>query len=315
MGRPASAEIYTTTARGAAILMEEFPAAMERVEASMSVERDGSELNAVNREAVSGFYRVEDHDLYRCIGLALDYARASDRDFDPTIGPVSRLYRRDPTRPPADGEIEQALEHVGWRGVVMERGVWSLRFRDPEVLLDLGGMVEGYALDVAVRKFVRAGSRAGLLRLGTYAYAWRQPPGSSAWSVELDDPRQAGRPLATVLLASRVLAVAGQGGDSERVLDPHDGRPASSDVRVAVAIADSAADAGAISRAMLVGGSRRAGALLARTNRVEAILVVGGPQGRYVLASASLVGRFEPSQPLADEAQGGIRFLLPPADL
>ena len=95
------------------------------------------------------------------------------------------------------------------------------------------------------------------------------------------------------------------------VLDPRSGRPAASDVIVAVAIADSVADAIAVSRALLVGGSGRAGALLSKTRRVEALLLVGSESRPYFIASASLRGRLE----LAGDAAGDLRFLLPPAKL
>ena len=105
------------------------------------------------------------------------------------------------------------------------------------------------------------------------------------------------------------------GASSLPVLDPHNGEPADSDVLVVAAIADSAADAAAISRAVLVGGSRRAGALLGKTRRVEAVILVEGERERYVLASASLQGRLEPSDDLAAEAPGHVRYLLPPAEI
>ena len=85
---------------------------------------------------------------------------------------------------------------------------------------------------------------------------------------------------------------------------------------VAVAVADSGADAGAVAQAMVVGGSSMAGALLGKTHRVEAILVVRGAGGRVdVLVSASLQERFRPSTALASDAASPPRFLLPPASL
>ena len=84
---------------------------------------------------------------------------------------------------------------------------------------------------------------------------------------------------------------------------------------VAVAIADSVADAVAVSRALLVGGSSRAGALLSKTRRVESLLVVrSGPELR-VIASASLRGRLELLGELVAEPADGPRFLLPPSKL
>jgi thiamine biosynthesis lipoprotein len=318
LGQPASAEVWATTRRTAEALQDEFPAAMERVVDVMARERADSELNRLNREAQEGYYRVTDHDLFRAVALAVDYAKASEGIYDPTLAPVLDLYRRSAPVPPAAVEIEAALGRVAWDAVVLEREVFAVHFRKPAMQLTLDGMIEGYAIDVAARKFVRTGSLAGVLRLGPHVYAWGRPPGDEPFGVDVYDPRaEAGRPFARVRLdASRGIGLSCADSGSGLVLDPRDGRPASSDVLVAAAIADSVADAVTISRALLVGGSTRAGRLLGeKTRRVEAILLVRGEDGPQLVASASLQGRFEAAEELAAEAPSPPRFLLPPAGL
>ncbi len=317
LGRSASAELYTVSERDAEALLEQLPEAMRRVESTMSLAQSDSELQRLNLEAQSGYYRVTDRDLFRCVALALDYARATAGTYDPTIGPLTLLYDRARPGVPDEAAIERAREHVGWDRVVLERKLFAVHFLSPEMRLDLSGMVEGYALDVAARKFVRAGSLGGVLRLGHHIYAWGLPPGQESWSVDVTDPRASeATPLARMRLSSsRGIGVSGSTGASELVLDPRSGRPAASDVIVAVAIADSVADAVAVSRALLVGGSSRAGALLSKTRRVESLLVVrSGPELR-VIASASLRGRLELLGELAAEPADGPRFLLPPSKL
>ncbi len=316
LGRSASAELFTISERDAQALLEELPRAMRRVESTMSLAQPDSELQRLNREARSGYYRVTDRDLFRCVALALDYAKASEGTYDPTIGPLTLLYDRARPGVPDEALIDRARERVGWDQVVLERKLFAVHFLSPGMRLDLSGIVDGYALDVAARKFVRSGSLGGVLRLGHQIYAWGLPPGQESWSVELTDPRAAQpTPLARIRLhSSRGIGVSGSGGESELVLDPRSGRPAASDVIVAVAIADSVADAIAVSRALLVGGSSRAGAMLSKTRRVESLLLVRGDPEPHVIASASLRGRLELAGELA-ELSGGPRFLLPPSTL
>jgi thiamine biosynthesis lipoprotein len=313
LGRPASAEVYAVTERDARALLEAFPEAMRRVESTMSLGEPDSEMNRINLEAPSGYYRVEDHGLFRCVALALDYAKVTEGTYDPTIGALSRVYEEARPGVPDDAAIERSLEHVDWSRVALERGVFAVHFPSPQIRLDLAGMVDGYALDVAARKFVRAGSLGGVLRLGHQIYAWGRPPGEAYWSVDVTDPRSAEpTPLLRLRLTSgRGIGVSGSGGVADLVLDPRTGRPAASDTIVAVVIADSTADAVAVSRALLVGGSTRAGALLSRTRRVESVLLVRGNPAPYFLASASLHGSLE----LAGDSLDAPRFLLPPAEL
>lgn len=318
LDRPASAEVWTTTERAARVLLDEFPLATERVEATMSLASPESELNRVNEEAAGAYYRLADRDLFRAIALAVDYAKASEGDYDPTIGPVLRLYERSLPAPPDSEALASAQEAVGWDAVVLERELFAVHFLRPDIQLDLDGMIEGYAIDVAARKFVRTGSLAGVLRLGHHVYAWGRPPDRDIWWIDVTDPRSAEtRALVRVRIdGSRGIGVSGAGGASDLVLDPRSGAPASSDVAVAVALADSVADAIAVSRALLVGGSSRAGILLSeKTRRVESILLLRGDGRPHVLASASLQGRVEIHDALAAEAAGGLRFLLPPSEL
>ena len=99
------------------------------------------------------------------------------------------------------------------------------------------------------------------------------------------------------------------------VLDPRTGKPPTSNVLVAVAIADGAADAAALAQSLAVGGTLGAGALFNKTRRVEAILLVDGDGGPYLLVSASLRDRVHLSESLLQEVGGRVRYILPPESI
>jgi thiamine biosynthesis lipoprotein len=316
MGATANAEVYATTERAALEILDGMQEGVEHVAGSMTLEVEGSELNRLNAEAQSGPYVLTDNDLFRCIRLALDYAKASGGSFDPTLRPLTRLYEKDAE--PSDPAVAQALARVGWRDVVTEKEARAVRFRRAGMELDLGGIAHGYAIDVAKRNFALSGSRSGRIRIGHHAYAWRTPPGEEAWRERLSDPRNSSRSLGEVLIESRGIAISGPAESMAArspVLDSRTGRPTSSNVILAVGVADSGADADAVSTALLAGGTRRAGQFLSETRRVEGILLVQEEGEPYLLVSASLRERFFPSAELESEVQGRIRYLLPPASL
>lgn len=295
----ASAEVWATSERVAASLLDEFPASMQSVAASMSADDPESELARINATAREEYVPVEDHDLFRAIALAVDYARATDGAYDPTAGSLLRLWRE--SEAPSHERRAAALAQVGWRDVQLERGIFHVRFRRDGLQLDLDGLMQGYALDVAARKFVRSGSRAGLLRLGDDLYAWGPLPGVREWWVELDG-------VSLMLTHSRAIAVERR-DPARPTIDPRTGLPATSDIERVIVLADSSADAAAIARGILVAGSVRAGTILGeKTRRVEALIELEGGRGR--LASATLVDRIRTTSEATEDAP--IRFILPP---
>ena len=320
-----SALIWTTSDRVAQEIFEEMQLATERAEAAADLARPDSALSRLNEHAAEAPFLVEERDLYVCIKRAQEYARASSGAFDVTLGPVIGLYREAAQQGslPSDAAIEEALEQVAWADVTMFPEAHAVRFRRHGMKIDLGGMADGLALDLAMRAFSRVGSRAGLLQLRGSVQAWGTPPGGDSWEVPLEDPRTAGVEFASLTVDNRAIGIVGSafvppdpaGQPSPLVLDPRTGKPSTSNVLVAVAVAEGAADATALAQALAVSGTLAAGTLLDKTRRVEAILLVQGNGEPYVLASASLRGRLQLSESLLQEVGGRVRYILPPQSI
>ncbi len=308
-GTAASVVTYTTTKSGSGELIDEIALTITTVQTSMGLENTDSELFRLNRAAATELYEIPDRSLYHGIDTALDYAQASGGAYDPTVGPLRRLYAETGGTPPQE-RLETTRAQVGWSKVILAAETTAVRFREPGVEIDLQDIIQGYSLDLASRRFARPGTRAGLLRLGNAVYAWQHPPDTGSWSVPIVDPRDPELPFVSFRIANRAVGtVAGP------LLDPRTGRPAETDVIAAVAIADAAADAQAISRALLVGGSQEAGAFLSKLRRVEAVLLVRGRDGDELLVSASLRGKLTVSGELRRSTGGRLRELLPPSSL
>lgn len=280
-----------------------------------------SEIARLNRASRGEFQLVQDLDVFRCLDLAMRYARRSDGAYDPTLGALLALHDRGAGTLPAL-EIEHHRDDAGWRNVALEIDVRAVRLPASSLAMDLGSVGHGCALDWAARTFARPGSRAGLLRLGALSWAWREPPGSDSWRVDVADPRDPRRVLLWIRATNRAIGSAGQperlsddgAGISRPILDGETGAPVVTDVRVAVAVADSAGDAAALSHVLFAAGSLRAARMLARTSAAEAVLLVAEADGTpFVLASASLEGRVDLADDLAREAGEDVRYLLPPA--
>ncbi len=301
LGVEVSVDLHAGSESVALLTVEEIADAYRRAESLFDVADPASELHRLNAVAADAPFAIEDYDLYRCLKIGLEWARVSDGAFDPVRAPAETV------RP--------------WSEVVLYPEASAVRFRGPDVSLDLGGIALGYALDMGARSFARVGVEAAMLRAGPVVYAWGSPPGESAWEVPLVLPREGGRRLGVVRVRHRAVAswsapLAAETETqslSERIEHALEGS-VPSDVVAAVALAGNAAEAQVASRALLAMGSRRAGALLERGQQLEAVLVVEGPEGTYVLASASLRGSLS-LQPEIAERFGEVRYLLPPREL
>ena len=325
MGTYATVEIHASNQETADDIAERIRDAFGRVDASMSNWSEASTISRINREARSGPFRIEDPDVYRVLKLAREYARLTDGAFDPTVGPLMRLWGFRPHEPrvPSEQEIRAALEHVGWQRFELLPEHRSVRFLDDRIEIDLGGIAKGYALDVALRNFALTGAVGGMLDLGGNLAVWGVPPEADTWTVGIRDPDDAEGVLAELDLRDRAVATSGNyenafdDGDATygHLMDPRTGRPASSDVLAATAIADSGAQADAYATAFFVGGSLAIEPMLRDNARLEAVLLVDRAEGPTLIASASLRGRLRPTPEFAERLGGRIRFVLPPSSM
>ena len=94
MGRDRRIEVYTRTEPDAVRFIETVAARLEAAGRDLDPTDPEGELGRINRHAVDDYLAFTDLDLYRCVDLALDYAKASEGAFDPSLGSLLRLHRR-----------------------------------------------------------------------------------------------------------------------------------------------------------------------------------------------------------------------------
>ncbi|MDX9959455.1 MAG: FAD:protein FMN transferase, partial [Spirochaetia bacterium] len=118
------------------------------IEATMSVNTPGTIVGSVNEAAGKEPVKVP-QDVLEVTRRALYYAALTDRAFDPTIGPIVKLWNigLDGERVPEPREIEQALPLVDAKVVQIDENASTIYLPKAGMLLDLGGIAKGYAAD------------------------------------------------------------------------------------------------------------------------------------------------------------------------
>lgn len=170
-------------------------AAIEAVDAQMSVHRADSELSRVN--ALAGREAVPvGAALLEVVGRARDASLASGGVFDPTVLPLMRLYgfyRSGRTHLPTDREIDETLRAVGADAIALDREAGTLGLTRRGAALDLGGIGKGWAVDRAVAALRAEGVESGLVDVGRNVYALGTPDeASEGWAVGVLHPATGG---------------------------------------------------------------------------------------------------------------------------
>jgi thiamine biosynthesis lipoprotein len=246
---------------------------IRRIDAALSLYRPESQVSAINRDAAHKPVRVAP-EVFRLIEHALRLSQATHGAFDITVAPLLRTWgmmRAGAGQIPSEQAIEAARACVGYSLVEMDPGNFQVAFRRPGVLLDLGSIGKGYALDRAAELLREAGIASGLIHGGTStAIAIWQTPEGSPWKVAIDSPPTPGpaakdatkpSPLAVVELRDESLSVSavwGKGFEANgrffgHVIDPRHGAPVTTALLAAIVL-PLATESDAISTALLVRG-------------------------------------------------------------
>lgn len=242
---------------------------IDRLEGQLSLFRPTSEIAHLNARASREPVRVTPA-VFALLQHAQRLHAETGGAFDITLAPLLRcwgLLGSTTGRVPGPEELEKVRTRIGTRWIHLNERDLTVRFARDGVMLDLGAIGKGYAVDRAVEILRDAGVASALLHGGTStAYALGHPPDAATWQVAVDGPpRSAGgaRPLlAVVPLRDESLSVSAVWGKAFQahgktcghVLDPRTSRPAENAVLAAVVL-PSAAETDALSTALLVVGS------------------------------------------------------------
>jgi thiamine biosynthesis lipoprotein len=270
---------------------------IERLEAQLSLFRPTSEIAHINARAGREPVRVSPP-VFHLLQRARDLSAATDGAFDPTVAPLLRAWGflgGPGQRAPAD-ELAAARKLVGMHRIELDEAAFTVRFPEPGMMLDLGAIGKGYAIDCAAETLREAGIRSAFLHGGTSScHALGTDDAGSPWRVAINHPAdpEAGRELlwaglpaalGTVLLRDASLGVSAVGSKAfhdagqtfGHVLDPRSGAPVQAALLAAVVL-PGATEADALSTALITLGAPGLSLLQRRFPHGRYLVAVPGP--------------------------------------
>lgn len=216
--------------RGVAAALDE----VERLEAILSDYRADSELSRLSAAAPTDRPVTVSDDLWAVLSRAVAFRDSSDGAFDPTVGPLTTLWRQSRRSGvlPLPGKLDAARAAVGPSSLILVDEPRGVSLTRPGMRLDLGGIGMGYAIDRALAILAARGIDSALVDASGDVGASGAPPGEEGWRIAIDPiPGTPAAMSGQILLARAAITTSGDARQSvtiggqrySHIVDPRTG--------------------------------------------------------------------------------------------
>lgn len=216
--------------------------AIREVNRLMSPVGEDSDVVRFN-QAESGQWVAVSPSTWTVVMEGLRWHRLSEGAFDPTIGPLKRLFtfdRREALAWPAAEDLKDAALRVGADKIDFEREGMLLSWKRDGMKLDLGAIAKGYGVDCAIEALRKNGVANAVVEVGGEVRTLGQKPGQilpTPWNAGIMNPRGEGT-IVISNISDKAVATSGdyasyfiyQGERYEHIIDPRNGVPLSQGV-------------------------------------------------------------------------------------
>ena len=273
--------------------------AIQSVDRACSLYDEDSEISQVNAHASSGEVEAGSV-LMGCLRKAVECHDMSDGLFNPAIRPVLKLWGFGPgsseNKIPEQDELTRALGLVDMQLVNIEANTVS--FAREGVALDLNGLAQGYATDLALQSLRSEDVKSALVQSGGGEFAavgskWSQQP----FVIGIKKPSQQTTDIiAEVELKDTCIAISGnyvkffevEGQEFSHLVDPRTGMATKGEPCTVAVIGPECAICDGLATAVSVLEPQEALDLISRVNGYEVILASMGADGPVFFHSAGI---------------------------
>lgn len=278
---------------------------IDLLEDQLTIYRDHSELSGINQTAFDQNVVVENR-LFELLSLAKRIYLDTQGAFDITSGPLTRLWGFEKRKGnlPTQSQIDEILPSIGSDQFSLCSHESTIKFNSANLLLNLGGIGKGHALDrvtelfsqQGLENYIVHGGQSSVFASGNATETGTNPlppnteskPASQlGWTVGITHPTLPGQRFAEVYLYNQALGTSGsarqgfyhQGKKYGHIIDPRTGWPAASYLSTTV-ISKSAAISDALATAFFVMPLESIQSYCDRNPEVSAILLAENPNSR-----------------------------------
>ncbi|MBN1456324.1 MAG: FAD:protein FMN transferase, partial [Sedimentisphaerales bacterium] len=173
-------------------------------------------------------------DAFDCIKLSLEISEKTCGAFDITTGSLYTLWLDDDKKllAPSKDKLDFASEHTGCHLLKLDESEHTIELAASPVMIDLGGIGKGYALDMMGKLLKEWDIDRALLHGGfSSVLALDAPERRKGWPVTFSQPGNIQNTIARVDLANCALSASGT-KKGAHIIDPVAGKPISDQTAV-----------------------------------------------------------------------------------
>ncbi len=256
---------------------------IQEIENKMSVNKTGTEVDAIAAAAGKSYVKVSD-DTFYVIQKGKYYSEKSGGKFDITIGPLVKLWGigTDAARLPSQQEIDAKKSLINYKDVLLNEGDKSVMLKRQGMALDLGGIAKGYSADEAARILKENNVQHAIVNLGGNVLVLNDNVNGKPWSIGIQNPFETrGDIVGSIAVTSKTVVTSGiyeryfeyNGVRYHHILDPFNGYPMNSDLASVTIVTNTSIDADAMTKNLFYLGSSQGLAYAEATPDIEAIFI------------------------------------------
>lgn len=253
---------------------------------------EDSEISKINASA-GQFVTVSDETI-ELLTAGMEYGRISAGRFDVTIGNLSKLWNfseiaenldskdneTDASVIPDKSEIEEALSHVDYENIIIDKN--KVKLTDPDAKIDLGGIAKGYIADRMRAYLNREGITSGIINLGGNVLTLGEKADEKLYTIGIQKPfADTGTALGELQVKDASVVTSGiyeryyrvNGKLYHHILDTKTGYPVENNLYQVTIISEKSMDGDALSTTCFALGMDEGMELIENTKGVEAIFV------------------------------------------
>jgi len=220
----------------------------ETVEKELSYYKKDSFVSLINTTGYEAPVKVPRH-VCKLIEKSIEFCKKTEGVFDITYKSEGILWKNDAKEVPTQDQIAAKKDLVGVTRVEVDCMSGIVKTARKGVLIDLGGIAKGYAIDRAGDILKAHGKKDFIINYGGDMLVCGSK-GKKKWTVGIKNPENNGRLLKTLKFGSKDCHGIATSGDYERfieingrkyshIFDPRSGRPVKGSSSVTVVAKDS----------------------------------------------------------------------------